>query len=52
MDFLKYQDTEAGDVVRVARALPHLPKLSETFEKGEICWSQVKLISSVRRRWW
>jgi hypothetical protein len=49
MDFLKYQESEAGEVVRVARALPHLPNLAETFEKGEICWSQVKLISSVAK---
>ena len=49
MDFLKYQDSEAGEVVRVARSLPLLPKLAETFERGEICWSQVKLISSVAK---
>ena len=49
MDFLKYQESEAGEVVRVARSLPVLPRLAETFEKGEICWSQVKLISSVAK---
>jgi HNH endonuclease len=49
MDFLKYQESEAGEVVRVAKALSLLPRLAETFEKGEICWSQVKLISSVAK---
>jgi 5-methylcytosine-specific restriction endonuclease McrA len=49
MDFLKYQDSEAREVVRVARALPLLPKLGEAFENGEISWSHLKLISSVAR---
>ncbi len=49
MDFLKYHSTEAGEVVRVAKVLPFLPKLAETFEKGEICWYHVKLISSVAK---
>src|SRR5262245_24031272 len=49
MDFLGYEDSEAREVVRVARALPLLPKVSEAFEKGEICWSHVKLLSSVAK---
>src|SRR5262245_4808741 len=49
MDFLKYHDSEAKEVVRVARVLPFLPRLAETFEKGEICWSHVKLLSSVAK---
>ena len=49
MDFLSYQDSEASEVVRVARALPLLPKLAETFEKGEISWSHVKLLSTVAK---
>ena len=42
-----YSLNSAHERVRVARALPHLPKISDAFRKGELSYSKVRAISRV-----
>jgi len=47
MENLKYEKSEAYEIVDVAKALPYLPRSAEAFERGEISWSKLKQIVPV-----
>ena len=49
MDNLKYGQTEAYNVLKVAASLSKLPRTSAEFEEGGISWSQFKPIADIAK---
>ena len=44
---LQCEKTEAYDIIKTAKALPHIPRSAKAFEEGDISWAKMKQIARV-----